>query len=115
MIKDISSGEDIDFIFNVFFYLKTLLEERSLSTICPSNNSDVNLCLMTPSMNEQSQIGSENLIRNLFEMISNELRRLRHRINDGDEASQDRHSQLMQLLFSTFNLNNSNNQSKTLK
>ncbi len=89
-----------------------MFDERSLSTICPSNSSEINSCLVTPSLTEQSQIGNENLIRNLFEMISNELRRLRHRINDSDEASQDRHSQLMQLLFSTFNLNNSNNQKR---
>jgi hypothetical protein len=84
-----------------------MFNERSLS-----NSSEINSCLVTPSLNEQSQIGNENLIRNLFEMISNELRRLRHRINDSDESSQDRHSQLMQLLFSTFNLNNSNNQKR---
>lgn len=67
---------------------------------------------MTPSLTEQSQTGNENLIRNFFEIISNELRRFRHRINDSDEASQDRHSQLMQLLFSTLNLNHSNNQKR---
>ena len=89
-----------------------MFNERSLSTICPSNSSDINSCLMTPSLTDHSQIGNDNFIRNLFEMISNELRRLRHRINDSDEASQDRHSQLMQLLFSTFNLNNSNNQKR---
>jgi hypothetical protein len=83
-------------------------EERSLSV----RSSEMNSCFMTPSLNDQTQIGNENLIRNLFEMISNELRRFRHRINDSDEASQDRHSQLMQLLFSTFNLNNSNNQKR---
>jgi hypothetical protein len=48
-------------------------------------------------------------------MINNELRSLRHRINDSDEGSQDRHSQLMQLLFSIFNSNNSNNQKKDFK
>lgn len=48
-------------------------------------------------------------MRNFFELISNELRRLRHRINDSDEASQDRHSQLMQLLLQSVSLNNSNN------
>ena len=68
---------------------------------------------MTPSLNEQNSLGNDNLIRNFFEIISNELRRLRHRINDSDESSQDRHTQLMQLLFSTFNnVNNSNNQKK---
>ena len=45
-------------------------------------------------------------------MINNELRALRHRINDSDEAAQDRHSQLTQLLFSMVNLNNSNSQKK---
>ena len=45
-------------------------------------------------------------------MINNELRSLRHRINDSDEASQDRHSQLMQLLFSIVNSNNSSNYQK---
>jgi hypothetical protein len=89
-----------------------MFDERSLSTICPSNCSDINSCLITPSITDQTQIGNENLVRNLFEMISNELRRLRHRINDSDESSQDRHSQLMQLLFSTFNLNNSINQKR---
>ncbi len=89
-----------------------MFDGRSLSTICPSNSSDINSCLMTPSIMDQTQIGNENLVRNLFEMISNELRRLRHRINDSDESSQDRHSQLMQLLFSTFNLNNSINQKR---
>jgi hypothetical protein len=89
-----------------------MFDERSLSTICPSNSSDINSCLITPSITDQTQIGNENLVRNLFEMISNELRRLRHRINDSDESSQDRHSQLMQLLFSTFNLNNSINQKR---
>ena len=64
---------------------------------------------MTPSFTDPCAMGNETLVRNLFEMISNELRRLRHRINDSDEASQDRHSQLMQLLFSSVNLNNSNN------
>jgi hypothetical protein len=89
-----------------------MLDERSLSIRCPSIHSEMNSCLVTPSITDQSQLGNENLIRNLFEMISNELRRLRHRINDSDESSQDRHSQLMQLLFSTFNLNNSNNQKR---
>jgi hypothetical protein len=89
-----------------------MVDERSLSTVCPSNTSDMNSRFMTPSLNDQTQIGNESLIRNLFEMISNELRRLRHRINDSDEASQDRHGQLMQLLFSTLNLNNSNNQKR---
>ncbi|CAF3194194.1 unnamed protein product [Rotaria socialis] len=92
--------------------VQTMLDERSLSAMCPSRSVEINSCLATPSIADQSQIGNENLIRNLFEMISNELRRLRHRINDSDEASQDRHSQLMQLLFSTFNLNNSNNQKR---
>jgi hypothetical protein len=87
-------------------------DERAVSTVCPSNSSDINSCLMTPSLTDQSQLGNENLMRNLFELISNELRRLRHRINDSDEASQDRHSQLMQLLLSSFNLNNSNNQKR---
>ncbi|CAF1456625.1 unnamed protein product [Adineta steineri] len=94
---------------SVHIGVQTIFNERSISTICPSNSSDINSCLMTPSINDQSQIGNESLIRNLFEMISNELRRLRNRINDSDETSQDRHSQLMQLLFSSFNLNNSNN------
>lgn len=72
----------------------------------------MNSCLMTPSLTEQSQIGNDNLMKNFFEMINNELRRFRHRINDSDEASQDRHNQLIQLLFSTFNSNNSNNQKR---
>jgi hypothetical protein len=72
-----------------------------------------NICLLTPSLIDQ--IGNENFVRNLFEMINNELRSLRHRINDSDEASQDRHGQLMQLLFSIFNTNNSNNQKKDFK
>jgi hypothetical protein len=46
-------------------------------------------------------------------MVNNELRSVRHRINDSDEASQDRHSQLMQLLFSIVNLNNSSSQKKS--
>ncbi|CAF1500647.1 unnamed protein product [Rotaria sp. Silwood1] len=92
--------------------VQTMLDEQSLSTGCPSNSLEINSCSMTPAIADQSQIGNENLIRNLFEMISNELRRLRHRINDRDEASQDRHSQLMQLLFSTFSLSNSNNQKR---
>ncbi|CAF4370977.1 unnamed protein product, partial [Rotaria magnacalcarata] len=92
--------------------VQTIFDERSLSTMCPSHSLQINSCLATPSIADQSHIGNENLIHNLFEMISNELRRLRHRINDSDEASQDRHSQLMQLLFSTFNLNNSNNQKR---
>ncbi len=75
----------------------------------------VNLSLLTSSLIDQNQIGNENLVRNLFEMINNELRSLRHRINDSDEASQDRHGQLMQLLFSIFNTNNSNNQKKDFK
>jgi hypothetical protein len=45
-------------------------------------------------------------------MINNELRSLRHRVNDSDESSQDRHSQLMQLLFSLANSNNTNQQKK---
>lgn len=48
-------------------------------------------------------------------MINNELRSLRHRINESDDASQDRHGQLMQLLFTFFNSNNSNNQKKDFK
>lgn len=91
---------------------KAILDERSLSRICPFNSMEINSCLVTPSIIDQSQTGNDNLIRNFFEMISNELRRLRHRINDSDEASQDRHGQLMQLLFSTFNLNNSNSQKR---
>ena len=90
-------------------FQKTTLDESSLSIICPSNS---NSSSTTPIIVDQGQIGNENLIRNLFEMISNELRRLRHRVNDSDEASQDRHRQLMQLLFSTFNLNGINNQKR---
>ncbi|CAF1211558.1 unnamed protein product [Adineta ricciae] len=89
--------------------VQTLSNDQSLSTICPSNHSDVNSIVTVPSLTDPCAMGNETLIRNLFEMISNELRRLRHRINDSDEASQDRHSQLMQLLFSSVNLNNSNN------
>ena len=89
-----------------------MFDERSTSAVCRSNSSDVNSCVMTPSLTDQSQLANENLIRNLFELISNELRRLRHRVNDSDEASQDRHNQLVQLLFSSFNLNNSNNQKR---
>ena len=63
---------------------------------------------MTPSQTEQNQLINENFLRNFFEMINNELRRVRHRLIDSDESSQDRHNQLIQLLFSTFNLNNSN-------
>ncbi len=74
-----------------------------------------NLCSSTPNILDQNQIGNETFVRNLFEMINNELRSLRHRINDSDEASQDRHGQLMQLLFSIFNTNNSNNQKKDFK
>jgi hypothetical protein len=66
-------------------------------------NSERNSSLL---INDQNQIG------NLFEMINNELRSLRHRVNDSDEASQDRHSQLMQLLISLVNSNNSNQQKK---
>jgi len=80
-----------------------------LSTIYPSNHSEISSCLMTPSLTDQSQLSQENFLRNLFEMITKELRHLRHRINDSDEASQDRHNQLMQLLFSSLNVNNSNN------
>ena len=87
-------------------------DERSASRLCSSNTSIVQTSLMTPSLTDPSQSTNENLMRNFFELISNELRRLRHRINDSDEASQDRHSQLMQLLFSSFNLNNSNNVKK---
>ncbi|UJR30111.1 hypothetical protein I4U23_017652 [Adineta vaga] len=94
---------------SVHIGVQTLSKQRSLSTICPSNHSDVNSCVMTPSINDQCSNGNETIVKNLFEMMGNELRRLRHRVNDSDEASQDRHSQLMQLLFSTFNLNNSNN------
>ena len=67
---------------------------------------------MTPSLGDQHPLAADTFIRTLFEMVSKELRHLRHRINDSDEASQDRHSQLMELLFSTFNLNNSNSQKK---
>ena len=75
-----------------------------------SASSEVNSsAVITPTLTDQSPVADENLLRNLFEMITKELRHLRHRINDSDEASQDRHSQLMQLLFSSFNLNNSNN------
>ena len=84
--------------------VQTDCDETPLST-----SSEVNSCVMTPTLTDQSQVAHETLLRNLFEMITKELRHLRHRINDTDEASQDRHSQLMQLLFSSFNLNNSNN------
>lgn len=67
---------------------------------------------MTPSLTDSNPISNDNLMRNFFELMSNELRRLRHRITDSDEASQDRHSQLMQLLLSSVNLNNSNNSKK---
>ncbi|CAF1064594.1 unnamed protein product [Adineta steineri] len=76
----------------------------------PKTSSEKNLSLLLPSTNDQNQIGNENILRSLIEMINNELRSLRHRINDSDEASQDRHSQLMQLLFTIVNLNNSNYQ-----
>jgi hypothetical protein len=70
-----------------------------------------NFSLLTPSILDQN----ENFVRNLFEIINNELRSLRHCINDNDESSQDRHGQLMQLLFSIFNSTNSNNQKKDFK
>lgn len=89
-----------------------MCDERSTSRLCSSNTSIVQTSLMTPSLTDQTPSTNENLMKNFFELISNELRRLRHRINDSDEASQDRHSQLMQLLFSSFNLNNSNNLKK---
>ena len=61
---------------------------------------------------DQNSIKHENLLSNLFEIINSELRSLRHRINDSNEASKDRHSQLMQLLFSIFNSNSNNYQKK---
>ncbi|CAF2908813.1 unnamed protein product [Rotaria sp. Silwood2] len=80
--------------------------------VYPRNSSERNSCLLTPSKIDQTQIGNENFFRNLVEMINNELRSLRQRINGSDEASQDRHNQLTQLLFSIVNSNNSNNQKK---
>jgi hypothetical protein len=75
----------------------------------------MNLCSSTLTILDQTQIGNETFVRNLFEMINNELRSLRHCINDSDEASQDRHGQLMQLLFSMFNTTNTNYQKKDFK
>ena len=63
-------------------------------------------------MIDQNQLTNENIFRNLIEMINNELRSLRHRVNDSDEAAQDRHSQLMQFLFSIVNFNNNSNHQK---
>jgi hypothetical protein len=77
----------------------------------PLMSFEVNSCVMTPTLTDQSQVAHETLLRNHFKMITKELR---HRINDSDKASQDRHRQLTQLLFSSFNLNNSNN-SKRLR
>ena len=85
--------------------VQTDCDEMPLSASSEVNSSAV----ITPTLTDQSPVADENLLRNLFEMITKELRHLRHRINDSDEALQDRHSQLMQLLFSSFNLNNSNN------
>jgi hypothetical protein len=82
-----------------------MLDER---LIYPRNSSERNSCVLT----DQNPIENENYVRNLFEMINNELRSLRHRVNDSDESSQDRHGQLMQLLLSTCNPNNSNNQKR---
>ncbi|CAF1396588.1 unnamed protein product [Adineta ricciae] len=76
------------------------------------NTSDRNSCLLTPSITDQSQLTNENVFRNLIETINNELRSLRHRVNDSDEAAQDRHSQLMQFLFSIVNFNNNSNHQK---
>lgn len=101
----------IDFLlFNIF--LKTTFDEKLTSKINPSNGLEGNTCSTTPATIDQSQIANETLTHNLLEMITNELRRVRNRISDSDEASQDRHNQLMQLLFSTFNLTNSNNQKR---
>ncbi|CAF0911255.1 unnamed protein product [Rotaria sordida] len=94
------------------FINKAIQTKTDEKFIYPRNSSEKNLCLSTPSKIDQIQIGNENFLRNLFEMINNELRSVRHRINGSDEASQDRHDQLMQLLFSIVNSNNSNNQKK---
>ena len=67
------------------------------------------------SLTTPSQMDNDNFLGNLFEMINNELRLLRHRINESDESSQDRHSQLVQMLFSVLNTNNSNVQKKDFK
>ena len=82
---------------------------NSFSRGNPLTNSENHSALVTPCLSDQISSGNENLFRNLFEMMAQELRHLRHRINDSDEASQDRHNQLMQLLISSFNSNNSNN------
>jgi hypothetical protein len=82
-----------------------MLDER---LIYPRNSSERNSCVLT----DQNPIENENYVRNLFEMINNELRSLRHCVNDSDESSQDRHGQLMQLLLATCNPNNSNNQKR---
>lgn len=73
-------------------------------------NNERKFSLLTPNQND-----NENFLGNLFEMINNELRLLRHRINQSDESSQDRHGQLVQLLFSLMNTNNSNTLKKDFK
>ncbi|UJR16371.1 hypothetical protein I4U23_003274 [Adineta vaga] len=90
--------------------IKTNIDEKPPY---PRNSSERNSCLLTPSMIDQNQLTNENVFHNLIEMINNELRSLRHRINDSDEASQDRHSQLMQFLFSIVNFNSNNQQKKS--
>ncbi|CAF4872145.1 unnamed protein product, partial [Rotaria magnacalcarata] len=89
--------------------IQTIADEK---VILPRNSSERNSSLLTPTKPDQSVMGNENFLRDIFEMINSELRSLRHRINGTDEASQDRHIQIMQLLFSIVNANNSNNRKK---
>ena len=77
------------------------------------NSSIRNSCLLISSKISQNQIENTNFLYELFEIINNELRLLRRRIIDRDEASQDRHNQLIQLLYSLIdsNINNYKKQS----
>lgn len=65
--------------------------------------------------NHSSPLSNEHLFSHLFEMINSEFRSLRHRVNESDEASEDRHRQMMQFLFSIVNSNNSTLETKDFK
>lgn len=77
------------------------------------NSSELNSYSLTPTKNDRNQMANDALLVNLFEVVNNELRSLRQRINSSDEGSQDRHNQLIQFLFSIINSSNSNNQNNS--
>lgn len=109
IFKD-SYGVQIKIDYSVY------LRHERWKTLTPKRMIDQSVQIdLTPSLINEIPMQNEHLLSNLFDMINSELRSLRHRINESDEAFEDRHRQLMQFLFTIVNSNNSTLEKKDLK